>query len=79
VRGVVVDNAKKNRESARPSHRREELTMRDKLMLKCGNCGRHNYVRDKNKRTMTQKLAIKKYCPACRAHHEHKESKISKG
>lgn len=53
--------------------------MRDKLMLRCGNCGRHNYVRTKNKRTMTSKFAIKKYCPDCRGHHEHKEAKISKG
>ncbi|MFP6687013.1 MAG: 50S ribosomal protein L33 [Polyangiaceae bacterium] len=53
--------------------------MREKLMLKCGNCGRHNYVRTKNKRTMTQKFEIKKYCPDCRGHHNHKESKISKG
>jgi large subunit ribosomal protein L33 len=53
--------------------------MRDKLMLKCDGCGRHNYVRTKNKRTMTQKFEIKKYCPACRVHALHKESKISKG
>jgi large subunit ribosomal protein L33 len=58
---------------------RKSEAMRDKLMLKCGHCGRHNYVRTKNKRIMTQKFAIKKYCPDCRSHHEHKESKISKG
>ncbi|MCU0693523.1 MAG: 50S ribosomal protein L33, partial [Polyangiaceae bacterium] len=32
----------------------------------------------KNKRTMTQKLEIKKYCPVCRGHHVHKEGKVSK-
>jgi len=53
--------------------------MRDKFILKCGNCGRHNYVRTKNKRTMTSKFAIKKFCPDCVGHFEHKESKISKG
>ncbi len=53
--------------------------MRDKLMLKCGQCGRHNYVRTKNKRTMTQKFSIKKYCPGCRGHYDHVETKISKG
>ena len=53
--------------------------MRDKFMLRCGQCGRHNYVRPKNKRTMTQKFAIKKYCHGCRSHKEHKENKISKG
>ena len=53
--------------------------MSNKLMLRCGACDRHNYVRTKNKRTMTQKFEIKKYCPSCRNHQPHKEGKISKG
>ena len=53
--------------------------MRDNLMLRCGQCNRHNSVRNKNKRTMTQKFEIKKYSPACRNHQVHKEAKISKG
>ena len=50
--------------------------MRDKLMLRCGNCGRHNYVRTKNKRTMTGKFEIKKFDPVIRKHVIYKEGKI---
>ncbi len=52
--------------------------MRDLIKLTCSKCGRANYVTDKNKRTMTTKLEIKKFCAACRGHHVHKEGKISK-
>jgi large subunit ribosomal protein L33 len=53
--------------------------MRDLIKLTCQSCKRDNYVTDKNKRTMTEKFAIKKFCNACRKHTEHKEGKISKG
>ena len=45
----------------------------------CANCNRANYVTTKNKRTMAEKFEIKKFCSSCRAHHPHKEGKISKG
>jgi len=44
-----------------------------------GVCSRANYHTTKNKRTMTEKFVIKKFCPSCRKHQEHKEGKISKG
>lgn len=53
--------------------------MRDLFHLRCEDCGRDNYVSSKNKRTMPEKFAIKKFCPACRSHKQHKEGKISKG
>jgi large subunit ribosomal protein L33 len=53
--------------------------MRDLIKMTCGNCSRANYTTTKNKRTMSEKFEIKKFCPACRAHHPHKEGKISKG
>jgi large subunit ribosomal protein L33 len=56
-----------------------EQAMRDLIKLTCENCKRDNYVTDKNKRTMTEKFSIKKYCNACRTHTNHKEGKISKG
>ncbi len=52
---------------------------RDLFKLSCENCGKDNYVTDKNKRNMPEKFRIKKYCPKCRSHHSHKEGKISKG
>lgn len=53
--------------------------MRDLIKLTCTECGRDNYVTDKNKRTMTHKFQIKKFCSACRKHAMHKEGRISKG
>jgi large subunit ribosomal protein L33 len=53
--------------------------MRDIIKLTCANCSRANYHTTKNKRTMTDKFVIKKFCPTCRKHFEHKEGKISKG
>ena len=53
--------------------------MRDLIKMSCSSCGRANYTTDKNKRTQTEKLEMKKFCPSCRKHHPHKEGKISKG
>ncbi|MDQ6996419.1 MAG: 50S ribosomal protein L33 [Mariprofundus sp.] len=52
--------------------------MRELLALACAECKRRNYTTDKNKRTMTDKLVLNKYCNSCRKHTEHKETKIGK-
>jgi len=49
--------------------------MRDILQLACQACKRRNYSTTKNKRTMTEKLELKKYCRFCRKHTAHKETK----
>ena len=53
--------------------------MRDLIKMTCGNCSRANYTTTKNKRTMSEKFEIKKFCSVCRKHFPHKEGKISKG
>ena len=50
--------------------------MRDLIALACDGCKRRNYTTTKNKKTQTEKFAIKKYCPACRIHTVHKETKV---
>jgi large subunit ribosomal protein L33 len=67
------------RQRLKPSWRLYEEVMRDVIKLTCANCSRANYHTTKNKRTMTEKFAIKKFCPSCRKHFEHKEGKISRG
>ncbi len=52
--------------------------MRELMLLECTQCKRRNYSTDKNKRTMTDKLEIKKYCRFCSSHTLHKEQKIEK-
>ena len=50
--------------------------MRELLGLACEDCKRCNYTTDKNKRTMTDKLKLRKYCPFCRKHTLHVEAKV---
>jgi large subunit ribosomal protein L33 len=50
--------------------------MRDLITLNCDVCKRKNYTTSKNKKTMTDKLSLKKFCAACRSHTLHKEGKV---
>jgi large subunit ribosomal protein L33 len=48
--------------------------MREYVWLECTSCGRRNYRTQKETRA-TEKLELKKYCPAERKHVVHKESR----
>ncbi|RMD84207.1 MAG: 50S ribosomal protein L33 [Candidatus Dadabacteria bacterium] len=50
--------------------------MRDQIVLACDVCKRKNYRASRNKKRTVEKLAVKKYCPACRRHTLHKEGKV---
>ena len=49
--------------------------MREIVILACSECKRRNYTTTKNKKTMTGKLEIKKYCKKKKKHTLHKETK----
>lgn len=49
--------------------------MRDLVKLVCTVCGNENYHTDKNKKTKPERLEMKKYCPTCKKHTNHKEKK----
>ena len=49
--------------------------MRDKIILACEECEERNYSRTKNKRLHPSRVEYKKYCPRCRKHTMHKETK----
>jgi large subunit ribosomal protein L33 len=49
--------------------------MRDKITLACNECKRRNYNGDKNKKLHTDRVEYKKYCPFCRKHTPHKETR----
>jgi len=49
--------------------------MRDIVSLACAECKRRNYSTTRNKKKTTERLSMKKYCPSCRSHTVHKESK----
>jgi large subunit ribosomal protein L33 len=49
--------------------------MRDIITLACSECKEKNYTTTRNKKTMTERLELKKFCPSCRKHTPHKETK----
>ncbi len=49
--------------------------MRDIIILACTECKRRNYNTTKNKKKTTERLELKKYCPFCRTHTAHRETK----
>ncbi len=48
---------------------------RDEIILACSECGEHNYLGTRNKRTHPDKIELKKYCSRCRKMTVHKEIK----
>ena len=50
--------------------------MREKIKLVSSANTGHYYTTTKNKRTMTEKMVIKKFDPVVRKHVEYKEAKI---
>ena len=49
--------------------------MREIITLQCSECKERNYTTTKNKKTVTGRLELKKYCWRCRKHKVHKEAK----
>jgi len=49
--------------------------MRDGITLACNDCKRRNYTSTKNKRKHPDRVEHKKYCPFCRKHTQHKETR----
>ncbi len=49
--------------------------MRVKITFACNECRERNYNTNKNKKNNPDRLELKKYCPVCRKHTMHKETK----
>jgi large subunit ribosomal protein L33 len=45
------------------------------ITLECSECGERNYTSEKNRRNDPQRLELNKYCPRCRQHRLHRETK----
>ncbi len=50
-------------------------TSRMKVTFECTECKNRNYDSFKNKKNDPDRLELKKYCPVCKKHTVHKESK----
>lgn len=57
------------------SFSQEEKEMRTRITLACTDCKRRNYDTTKDKKTHPERMETKKYCPFCKAHTLHKETK----
>lgn len=49
--------------------------MRTQITLACTECKERNYRSEKNKKNDPERMEIKKFCPRCKKHTTHKESK----
>ncbi len=45
------------------------------ITLQCVECKERNYNSSKNKRNDPARLELEKYCPRCRQHRVHRETK----
>ena len=48
---------------------------RVKITLRCSECKQRNYDTMKNKKNTSDRLELNKYCPFCRKHTKHSETK----
>jgi large subunit ribosomal protein L33 len=49
--------------------------VRPKVTLACQQCQERNYVTTKNRNNQRERLELRKYCPRCRSHIAHRETK----
>ncbi len=49
--------------------------VRPKITLACEVCKHRNYITKKNRRNDPDRLELKKFCPNCGKHENHKESR----
>ncbi|MGI6609609.1 MAG: 50S ribosomal protein L33 [Limnochordia bacterium] len=49
--------------------------MRVGVTLECTQCKNRNYRTMKNRRNDPDRLELKKYCPTCRTHTSHRETR----
>ena len=45
------------------------------ITLECTECRERNYVSEKNRRNDPNRIELQKYCPRCRKHQLHRETK----
>ena len=45
------------------------------ITLACAECRERNYLTQKNKRNDPDRMSLNKYCPRCRGHREHRETR----
>ena len=49
--------------------------VRPKITLACVDCKERNYITKKNRRNDPDRMELKKFCPRCRKHTDHRETR----
>jgi large subunit ribosomal protein L33 len=49
-----------------------------KFILQCSECGEQNYITTKNRQDTQKKITLRKHCPRCNKHTEHREARLRK-
>ncbi len=49
--------------------------IRPKITLACTECKERNYITKKNRRNNADRLDLKKFCPRCKTHQVHRETR----
>jgi large subunit ribosomal protein L33 len=49
--------------------------VRPKITLACAECKERNYITKKNRRNDPDRLELAKFCPRCRKHQAHRETR----
>ena len=50
--------------------------MQEQITMACTECKERNYITKKDKRKHADRLELKKFCPKCRTHKPHRESRV---
>ncbi|MEK7847501.1 MAG: 50S ribosomal protein L33 [Chloroflexota bacterium] len=53
----------------------KKAAVREIIYLACTQCQQRNYTSTKNRRNDSQRIELKKFCPRCRIHTLHRETK----
>lgn len=49
--------------------------VRPKITLACTECKERNYITEKNRRNTPDRVELAKFCPRCRKHQPHRETR----
>ena len=71
----VRQGGKRSSRTGENQSNKEVPLMRVKITLRCNECKQRNYNTMKNKKNTPDKLELNKYCPFCRKHTVHTETK----
>ena len=51
------------------------VDIRPKITMACVDCKNRNYITRKNRRNDPDRLSMRKFCPNCGKHTEHRETR----